>query len=363
MMASLRDKIGQMLIIGFNGYEVNKDVDLIKIINANNIGGVILFDYDYENKIFGKNIKNPAQVHHLNTKLQHFNFLANLIHYRPLLPLFIAVDYEGGKVNRLKKEYGFDDVMSASALAQMDTVTIEQKCLKMAATLQQARFNLNFAPVIDLKINNTNTIIGKLNRSFSASAAEVARIAKIFVRSFLASGICCVYKHFPGLGSAQSDPHLEFVDVSNIWNREELKPYEYLLSGGDNRSVMIMTAHIVNRQLDATGLPATFSPQIIKILREQLKFNGVIVTDDLQMQAITTNYTLAETLKLAINAGVDQLLFGNQLAKINAEQIVDIIEQHVITGQVQEQRVNEAYQRIVALKTHMYIKNTSSHSE
>lgn len=357
-MTKFRDKIGQMLILGFDGFEVNTNDKIIEDIYSCNLGGVILFDYNLQTKAFGKNILNPQQLYLLNTSLQSFNSLANLKYNREMVPLFIALDYEGGQVNRLKKQYGFMDTLSAIELANMSIEKAEQIFLDMAFLLYNTGFNLNFAPVVDLNFMH-NPIIGALGRSFSKISTEVVRCAEIFIKSFAKFGIMCTYKHFPGLGSAISDPHKVFVDVSSTWEREELKPYEILLGSGNNKDAMIMTAHCVNNKLDKTGLPATFSKSILfNLLRSHLRFEGIIVSDDLQMPAITSKYSLRETLTLAINAGVNLLLFGNQLVSENcsAEFIVNIIENQVAKGYIHKDSIEESYRRIVDLKLRPKLK-------
>lgn len=349
---SLRDKIGQMLLIGFDGKQVSGQSDIIQQIEKNNLGGVILFDHDFLSKTDNKNIENPAQVKQLNEKLQFFTKQAQIKHHRAILPLLISVDYEGGKVVRLQKKYGFPATISPAEAGKSSTETAKSAAKSMAITLKQTGFNLNFAPSLDLNINPDNPVIGKKNRSFASDPKTVTRYASIYSHEFLRQNIQCAYKHFPGHGSSTKDSHLDFVDVSNTWKSIELKPYQQLLQS-DHACGVVMTAHIVNRQLDKSGLPATLSHTILTgILRNQLHFKGVIITDDLHMKAIADNYTLEKALVLTINAGADMLIFGNNLGQ-KAEDpahIIDIIEARVRTGEISEDRINEAYQRIVGLK-------------
>lgn len=349
---SLRDKIGQMLIIGFEGKEINRQSPVVKAIEHNNIGGVILFDYNYQTKLFDKNIESPQQVQRLNTQLQHFSKAANHTHHRPPLPLLISVDYEGGAVNRLRADYGFPETSSAADVGKMTTIDANTKAHDMAVTLKDVGFNLNFAPVLDVDANIDNPIIGKLGRSFSDNPSEVAHFAYVYAQNFLSKGIQCAYKHFPGHGSANADSHLGFVDVTNTWQSYELEPYQHLLNV-EQGCGMVMTAHIVNRQLDALGLPATLSHQILtKMLREQLKFDGVIITDDMQMKAISEHYGLEQAVTLAINAGVDMFIFGNQLTTTpqDSTDVIDIIEAAVHSGKISPARIDDAYRHIVAFK-------------
>lgn len=349
---SLRDKIGQMLIMGFDGKTVNGQSAIIKAIDKDNIGGVLLFDYDYNTKTYDKNIESPNQLKQLTSDLQSFTTQLNLKHHRPQLPLLISVDYEGGQVNRLKEEYGFPPTLSAEKVGRRSASKAEQSAEAMAVTLNNAGINLDFAPVLDLNVNPDNPIIGKKERSFSADPLKAAQYAAIYSRHFINKKIQCAYKHFPGHGSSLADSHLGFVDVTETWQSYELDPYKNLLNH-DSSCGVVMTAHIVNRQLDETGLPATLSHKILTgLLRKQLHFNGIIVSDDMHMKAITDNYTLDHALVLTINAGTDMLIFGNNLAQKpeEPEKLIDIIEAKVLNGEISEERINQAYQRIMRLK-------------
>ena len=349
---SLRDKIGQMLLIGFDGKTINSQSSIVKNIEKNNIGGVILFDYDYLSKTYDRNIESPAQVKQLNRDLQYFTRQGNLKHHRPKLPLLISVDYEGGKVNRLPEQYGFPQTISAAEIGKKSFEAAESAAESMAQTLKEAGFNLNFAPVLDVNVNPDNPVIGKMERSFSTDATTVANYSSIYSRHFLNQKIQCAYKHFPGHGSSTKDSHLTFVDVTDTWQTYELEPYQQLLSSTKSCGV-VMTAHIVNRQLDRTGLPATLSHTVLtNLLRQQLNFKGVIITDDMQMKAISDNYGLDQALVLTINAGADMLIFGNNLSITpqDPKQLIDMIEAKVLSGAIKPERITEAYQRIMVLK-------------
>lgn len=350
---SLREKIGQMLLIGFNGKAVQADSEIVKRINEDNIGGVILFDYDFQTETFNKNIESPAQVKQLNQALQFFTRQSNQAHHRPNLPLLISVDYEGGNITRLDKKYGFPDIPSAADVGKTQSLSYARKIAqRMAETLQETGFNLDFAPVLDLNSNPNNPVIGKKNRSFSAQPKQVQRFARQYTKQFQKHHIQCAYKHFPGHGSSLDDSHLGFVDISSTWQTKELIPYRHLLKYPDACAV-VMTAHLVNHQLDESGKPATLSYKVLtRLLRKQLHFRGVVITDDLQMKAISDNYPLEETLELAINAGADMLMFGNNLSvgPQDPKEIIDIIVHKVQQGKISTARINEAYHRILRLK-------------
>jgi beta-N-acetylhexosaminidase len=349
---NLRDKIGQMLIIGFQGKAIDESSPIAQSIDQDNIGGVILFDFNQQSQTFDKNIESPEQVKQLNQQLQNITQKANKIHHRIDLPLFISVDYEGGIVNRLHPRYGFPDILSPKQIGQNSVGNANLSAALMAKTLSSAGFNLNFFPELDVDVNPENPIIGKKERSFSKDPEVVTQFARIYSNQFIDNKIHCTYKHFPGHGSSIADSHLGFVDVTDTWNEHELIPFLKLLAQPKHCD-MVMVAHIVNRKLDATGVPATLSYSMITgLLRHDLQFDGVVITDDMQMKAIADYYGLATAVTLSINAGTDMLIFGNQLGDKfqDPKELIDIIEKKVLSGEISEQRINEAYQRIVTMK-------------
>lgn len=352
---TLRDKIGQMFIVGFDGASIDEKSPIVREIEANNLGGVILFDYNHKTKSFGKNITSHDQLMALTQRLQEFNHSSQLHHGRKALPLWISIDYEGGLVDRLKSKEGFSDTLSAQAVAKLPVSEAKMYASEMAKNLKEAGFNLNFAPVLDVNVNPENPILGKKERTYSDDPYIVAQYAGLFAEAYLNQGVQCAFKHFPGHGSSTTDSHLGFVDVSLTWKWYELEPYMTLLNQA-NSCGLIMTAHIVNRQLDNTGLPATLSQQIITdLLRNTLHFEGVVVSDDMQMRAIAAHYSLEEAIVLAINAGVDVLIFGDQLDETpKVTTLVDLVEKKVESGEISMKRIDEAYDRIVRLKATLH---------
>jgi beta-N-acetylhexosaminidase len=175
-------------------------------------------------------------------------------------------------------------------------------------------------------------------------------MARKFVDVFQRHGIACCYKHFPGHGSALDDTHKGFVDVTNTFKEEELIPY-YQLVRDVYKPTMIMTAHVVNKHLDRQGLPATLSHEILTgLLRKQMGYDGVIISDDLQMQAISDHYSLEDALCLTINAGADMIIFANQIDKITAPEVIEVIERLVLEQKIELQRIEDAYRRISRFK-------------
>ncbi|HEX4045141.1 MAG TPA: glycoside hydrolase family 3 N-terminal domain-containing protein [Gammaproteobacteria bacterium] len=347
----LKEKIAQMLMIGFDGTTLHADDAVVRAILAQQLGGVILFDYNFQTKVYDRNIKNPQQLKQLNEQLQDYAKQAAIKNKKDFIPLFIGVDYEGGKVNRLKERYGFPMAPSAAEMGLCSAEQVKKFAEQMADVLSEAQINLNFAPALDVNVNPVSPVIGKLGRSYSADPKKVVECAAVFSKAYQQQGIIAAYKHFPGHGSAIGDTHHGFVDVTATWQAQELYPYQQLLPHAND--MMVMVAHVVHHGLDSHGYPASLSAEIIQgLLRDQLHFNGVVVTDDMQMKAITDHYGLAEAMRLAINAGVDLLVFGNQLVLTPQDpgEMIELIYQEVMRGLIAESRIEEAWQRIKKLK-------------
>lgn len=346
---SLRQKIGQLFILGFEGDQLSENNPIYNAIKQQYIGGVILFDYHFKKQSYDKNIISPTQLRHLTQSLQDIQKTVSN------LPLIISIDYEGGRVNRLKENQRFPKTLSAQEFSRLTREQAHTYAIEIATTLCQLGINLNYMPVLDLAVNPNNPVIAKLERSFSNNTDVVTNCASLFARELAKKHILYVYKHFPGHGSSTHDSHLGFVDVTDTWQPEELQPYQALIKK-NLPCPIIMSAHIVNRQLDPSGLPATLSKTMLtELLRKQMGFDGVIISDDMQMKAITEHYSTKEALIQALNAGVDILVYGNQLADTeqNAACLIDIVDNAVKQGEIAIERVDEAYRRVTQLKKHI----------
>jgi beta-N-acetylhexosaminidase len=338
----LKEKIGQMIIVGFRGTSVSENSPIVKAIQELKLGGVILFDYDVPSSSFPRNILNPEQTKKLITDLQKFS----------PIPLFIAVDVEGGKINRLKEKYGFLKIHSHEELGKINNPeTTKKEILRLSEELKDLGFNINFAPVVDLNINPQNPIIGKLGRSFSSDPEIVFQQAKAFIEAHIQNGIIPVVKHFPGHGSSFSDSHLGMVDVTKTWKEDELIPYRKLEK--ENLLFGVMIGHIFNKNIDE-NYPATLSDKFLQgILRKEIGFEGVIISDDLQMGAIKKYYTLEDAIIKAINAGCDILVFSNNVEEYEEDlpyKVFDIIFQAAKEGKIPKERIFESSERILNLK-------------
>ncbi len=338
---SLAVQAGQMIMLGFRGLSVDPSDRIVSDIQAGRAGGVILFDYDVQLDSPVRNIKNPDQVRALIHDLQE----------AAQVPLFVAVDQEGGRVSRLKPGHGFPDFPGAEELGRTGNVELtEETARKMGGLLAGLGFNCNLAPVVDVNVNPNNPAIGRLGRSFSNDPAKVSLQARAFVKGLQAEGILSCLKHFPGHGSAFNDSHLGLTDVTQTWQPLELRPFQDLIRS--HHGDMVMTGHLFNADLDPQ-FPATLSSGIITgLLREELGFSGVVLSDDLQMKAISAHYGLRETVRRSINAGVDVLLFANNLEydpKIAAK-VQTLILELVAAGEVDVQAIEASYERIMRLK-------------
>lgn len=339
---SLGIKIGQMLLIGFPGPAV--DAAVLEEVRQGKVGSLILFE---------KNI--PPQNSFIALKKITWTY-----QQAAPIPLLIGIDQEGGRVNRLKDKYGFPRSITARAMGQSPTLdSVRFYGEATASTLAGLGININFAPVVDLASNPTNPIIAKFGRAFSANEDSVALLAKEYIKAHRKYNVLTSLKHFPGHGSSKDDTHLGIADVTNTWEARELKPYQVLIDSG--YADAIMTSHIVNRQLDKAGNPGTLSTDILTgILRQRLHFNGVVFTDDMQMQAITKHYGLKDAIRMAVNGGVDIMTFSNNLPD-RESRIVDlahdIIRKMVASGEIKPERIDQAYRRIIAMKKRLTAGN------
>jgi len=335
---TLKKMIGHMLVIGFNDATIDSQSPIVKELQDYELGGVILFDRFYGDSTHVKNISSPAQLQELTKQLK----------YSAKTPLLIAIDQEGGRVARLKARDGFDVFPSATALSKTSPEHAKDIYGHMAGMMKEEGLTCDFAPVVDLAVNADNQVIVKLERSYGKESNTVTTYAKILIDALNQHGIIGVLKHFPGHGSSRDDSHLGFVDVTRSWSPKELEPYQHLI---DSNSVqMIMSAHVFNANLDPK-YPATLSYATnTKLLRDTMGYKGVLISDDMQMNAITNYYSLQQTVTLAINSGIDMLLFGNQLSHTNTNELVETIFSQVKKGAIPLKRILEANARIAKLK-------------
>ncbi len=338
----------QMLVVGFRGDALTEDSPIIKHIRAGLVGNVIIFERDLtaENGA-ARNVSSPEQLRTLIRTLKHAAVGNN--------PLWVLVDQEGGAVQRLRPSRGFrENYPSAEELGKGTAERTRQTAERIGRELAEISIDMDAAPVADVNVNPASPAIGALGRSFSADPAIVAEHAAAFAEGLRASGIVPCVKHFPGHGSAGADSHEGAADVTGTWQECELEPYRRLFAAGWQGAVM--SAHIFNANMDERH-PASLSRAVMTgLLRGELGWDGVIVTDDLHMNAITERYTLEESLRLAVEAGADMLLlsgnspgaaFDPDMPRKAHRALVALVK----NGSISRQRLSESWGRIIRLKS------------
>ncbi len=344
----LRRDIAQMLMVGFRGTTLDDDNHIVRDIRDYGIGGVILFEYDVPSKSRPRNISSREQLRQLCGELQELSEET----------LLIGIDQEGGRVTRLKQEYGFPYFASPQKMAEGGEDSVEYYARLTAETLEGLGINVDFAPCVDVNVNPDCPIIGKLGRSFSSDAEVVRDHAMTWVFELQERGVAACLKHFPGHGSSSSDTHLGVADVSDSWQESELFPYSNLIDWGGVK--MIMTTHVFNARFDSVW-PATLSHATLTgLLRDSLHFNGVIITDDMAMGAMTQRYGYEEMIFKAIEAGADMLCLSNNGAEYDADIVprtVDLIYNMVKDGRLSRERIRESAERVRFLKGGMKADN------
>lgn len=333
---SLDIKIGQLIIFGFYGTTINSNDLVYKAVKDGKVGSILIYSRNLTQYNTAQNLKN------LITSFQNAS----------AIPLFISIDQEGGIVNRLKPQLGFPIMPSAKWIGEMNNPdTTRFYADNIARTLSELGINLNYAPVLDV-FNPLCPVLGARQRCYSNDPEIITKHAGITIESHHSFGVKTVVKHFPGHGNSLMDSHLGLTDVTKTWQPYELLPYKYLIE--TNKVDAVMTAHIVNGKLDASLLPATLSKKIMTgLLRDSLGFNGVIFSDDMMMKAITEQYELEDAIFKAMNAGVDVLMFSNNITGIKDYEpanIHAIIKKLVTSGKITMEQVDASYKRVMTLK-------------
>ena len=339
----LRRYAAGMLMVGFKGDSVTEDCDAARYVRDLHVGAIVLFDLDMtgSGKLGSRNITSKERLTRMTAQLQAWADY----------PLLIATDQEGGKVARLKPQYGFLPTVTAEYLGTTDNEdTTRCYAARLAREMRECGVNVNLAPVVDV-LNYDCAAVGHFLRSFSTDPVVIARHAGWFIDECHRQGVLCTLKHFPGHGNAIDDSHYGFVDVTNAWTPRELEPFKALIDAG--KADLIMTAHLFNRHIDE-DYPATLSKKTLTdLLRVEMGYNGVIVTDDLYMQAIRDNYSIPTALELAINAGADLICVGNNISTgFEADRpfkLVDMIVDLVKQGRIPWQRLQESHERVIKL--------------
>ncbi|NMA99089.1 MAG: glycoside hydrolase family 3 protein [Phyllobacteriaceae bacterium] len=337
--ATLEEMAGQMIVVGFQGTSANANSvqALADDIAEGHIGGVMFLK---------TNVASLGAVREMNALFRAAS---------PDLPPFITLDQEGGAVERLTKDVGFTEIPNAATIAARNAPdAAEAIYARMAAGIADLGFSVNFGPVADLATNPDNQVIARFGRAFSADPAVVTDYDAAFIRAHRASGVLTSLKHFPGHGSSTADSHEGFVDITKTWDPVELDPYRALIAA--DMVDMVMVGHLYHADYaDRDGeTPSSLSPRWIDgVLRQELGFDGVVISDDLEMGAIRDHFTLEQTVNKAVRAGMDILLFSNT-AKYRAglgDEIRAILLAEAAADPAFAARIEQSYQRIVTLKT------------
>ena len=334
---SLQEQIGQLLVVGFPGTTPNQEI--IDLIQHHHVGGIILFS---------RNIQNAQQVFALTQSLQNIAQAAG--HQQPLL---IAIDQENGIVSRLGEGATiFPGNMALGAIGS-EQIT-HDVAMATGRELKALGINMNLAPVVDVNNNPANPVIGV--RSFGEDPQQVARLATAAVKGFQSSGVISTLKHFPGHGDTAVDSHLALPTIPYTLERleeVELVPFKSGIAAG---AACVMTAHISLPHLmqhealpTLPTLPATLSPAVLQgLLREKLAFDGVIISDCMEMSAVTDTVGAEQGSVMALQAGTDLVLvshlYNRQLGSLEA------IETALEVGTLNPAMIRLAAERVLALK-------------
>lgn len=337
--AEIRQMLAAMLMLGFRGYELSSDDILQKLMEDGMSCNIILFDKDVASNA-ERNIKSAEQLRLLTANLRK----------AAKAPILIAVDQEGGQVRRLKPSKGFMDLPSAQSMGQKAVAETFAKASALGQELASLGINTDLAPVVDVDTNPYNPVIGRLGRAFGTDPAIVSAHALAFGQGLAKNGVIPVLKHFPGQGCAEKDSHQEATDISQCWNADiDLLPYAEIFNAG--WPGMVMAGHLILKDLDSAA-PASLSANIITgLLRQGLKWQGVVITDDLEMKSASQNEPVKTVMLKAINAGADILLFGNNLEwnpdlpRIVWNAILELYNEKKLS----KERVMESWRRISAI--------------
>jgi len=331
---TLAEKIGQMIIGGFDGTSVTTDT--ADLINQYKLGGLILF---------GTNVKSDTQLVNLTNGLKTANS-------KNKVPLFISLDQEGGRVNRMPAT--IINTPRARAIGQTNNEKYAYNIGNVIAKeLTSFGFNVDFAPVLDIQSNPKNTVIG--DRSFGSNSSIVSKQGVAMMRGIRSGNIIPVVKHFPGHGDTSTDSHLDLPvvnkDIASL-NKLELLPFQNAFK---NQANMVMVAHILMKKLDSS-YPASMSKTVITgLLRKQLGFKGVVITDDMTMGAITKHYNLKDAAVRAVNAGSDMILVGH--GKENVSTVYNGLYEAAKNHTINEDTINKSVYRILSLKRKYNLTN------
>lgn len=332
----LSQKVGQLIMVGFSGTNSSSPGfrRLLDDLEQGVIGGVLFL---------AENITGRPELETMVKQLRHCACST--------IPL-IAIDEEGGTVERLGEEFGFQNIQSAAEIGSGTEENARRQYKLLAQKLFDIGFNINFAPVVDLNKNPDNPIIGARGRSFSRDPLMVAKFARIFIAEHHAFGILTTLKHFPGHGSSSTDTHLAATDVGSTWSEDELVPYRRLLAARVVDAIMV--GHLINEREWGGVATQEGSTAISRLLRRALKFDGAVISDDLTMDAVKLSKdNFAAVLGSSLKAGIDLPLVAHPV-KEEGEGDGQFLNSSTIdaiaSGKISLQSVEDSWRRVMLLK-------------
>ena len=329
-LSELNARIGQLIMAGIPGPHVDDGTEAL--IRDYNLGGIILFS---------RNIQDPLQLAKLCGQLQD---MALKYHGRPL---FLAVDQEGGRVARLKEPFTLFEGNSAIGMSDRPVEQAMEFGETTAREMKLVGLNMNLAPVVDVQRGEVEKHLA--GRSFGEDPEAVALLGRTVIASLQENGVMAVAKHFPGLGRTSVDPHFQLPRIDIDLDEMEAINLPPFRAAVDGEVAGIMTSHAIYPAIDSVN-PATLSPGIlINLLRGQMAFEGLIITDDLEMGAIATQQGVAEGAFNAFQAGADILLICKDQEKVLES--IKLLRNKVLQGEIELGRLDQSLGRIEKTKS------------
>lgn len=323
---SLEEKIGQLFMVGL---EEKTNEDIANLIQKNKIGGVVLYKKNYHT--YEEMLAYVNNIKELNSKNS--------------IPIFISIDQEGGRVNRMPQE--IQNLKSATKLANTKNIEIVKESGKIIGEmLNKTGISMNYAPVLDIRKFKEKHAIG--DRCYGKNKEDVTKYGIVVMKEMQNNGVIPVIKHFPGHGLTKKDSHFRIPKITQkieVLEKEDMVPFEIAIK---ENAEAIMVGHLIIKDIDK-NYPASLSKKVIqKYLIEKYNYKGLIITDDLKMMAIQIHYNMKKAVVKAIEAGNDIIMIGLSYKKIN--KIIKFIAKEVKNGKIEEERINKSVEKIIQIK-------------
>jgi beta-N-acetylhexosaminidase len=342
---ALHDRIGQMVLTGFRGLTPLEAEPTLRRIEAGSIGAVVLYDIDSHTG-GPRNVKSPQQLAELVAAVKASGSIAPLV----------TIDAEGGFFHKLKPRDGFARTSPAREVGERNDIGFTRfNAATIADTLAEAGIDMNLAPVVDL-LNPTNQIASRVGRYYSSNPEVVVAAAREFILAHRERGLLTTLKHFPGMRGAIRPYARGVGEFIEGWSKDELEPFRALISEG--LADAVLTTRDTYKPLDP-DYPACLSKTIVTgLLRTELGYDGVVISDPIEMQAVWDAFGFARGTVLAVNAGIDLVLVCNLSSVVpysddRADEVIRAITDAVDRGEVAESRIDEACGRVLALKARL----------